>query len=131
MFVCYMFLNHPLPSSALVVVLIFYFFSYSTFYVQRPSVVHRLHKKTDLQSYQQSTTVPPSLLLLSSEHKWCPPEREAFQGVLPVLWVADLTIVVCHSGTTHRTVASLGVLLKALERPTAVGFKQSNLPICS
>ncbi len=49
MFVCYVFLNHPLPSSALVVVLIFYFFSYSIFYVQRPSVVHRFHKKTDLQ----------------------------------------------------------------------------------
>ena len=38
--------------------------------------------------------------------------------MLPVLWVADLTIVDCHSGTTHQTVASLGVLLKALERPT-------------
>ena len=49
--------------------------------------------------------------------------------MLPVLWVAELTIVVCHShsDTIHRTAASLGVLLKALESPTAVSFKQSNL----
>ena len=51
--------------------------------------------------------------------------------MLPVLWVAELAIVVCHSGTIHRTAASLGVLLNALERPTPVGFKQSNLPSCS
>jgi hypothetical protein len=57
----------------------------------------------------------PTLVSTCRSHK----SGRSFQGVLPVLWVADFGK--CHhSGTIHQTVARLGDLLKALKRLASV-----------